>query len=74
MVKRLGFPRWKRLHRLVYLAAAAGVVHFMWRVKADLREPLIYAAVLVFLLAIRLVPWWQKRRAAAATGTRAPSP
>ncbi len=70
MVKRLGFPRWKRLHRLVYVAAAAGVVHFMWRVKVDLREPLIYAAVLVFLLVIRLVPWWQKRRGGGATGTR----
>jgi sulfoxide reductase heme-binding subunit YedZ len=66
MVKRLGFPRWKRLHRLVYLAGVAGVVHFLWRVKVDLREPLIYAGVLLLLLAIRLYPWWQKRRAGAA--------
>jgi len=61
MVKRLGFPRWKRLHRLSYVAAAAGVVHFIWRVKADLLEPLIYAGVLALLLLIRLVPWARDR-------------
>jgi sulfoxide reductase heme-binding subunit YedZ len=54
-VRRLGYVRWKRLHRLVYLAAIGGVVHFVWRVKADLREPLIFAGVLAFLLAVRLV-------------------
>ena len=63
MVKRLGFPRWKRLHRLVYLAATAGVIHFIWRVKADLLEPLIYAGVLVLLLAVRVVAWARDRRA-----------
>jgi sulfoxide reductase heme-binding subunit YedZ len=66
MVKRLGFPRWKRLHRLVYLAGTAGVVHFVWRVKADYREPVIYAGVFLLLLAIRLIPLWQKRRGAGA--------
>jgi sulfoxide reductase heme-binding subunit YedZ len=68
MVKRLGFRRWKRLHRLSYAAAVAGVVHYIWRVKADLREPLIYAAVLALLLLIRLVPWWRARRAGAGSG------
>ena len=53
-VRRLGYVRWKRLHRLVYLAAACGVVHFVWRVKADYREPAVFAAVLALLLAIRL--------------------
>jgi sulfoxide reductase heme-binding subunit YedZ len=53
MVRRLGFVRWKRLHRLIYLAAVLGVVHFVWRVKSDLRQPLIFAAVLASLLAIR---------------------
>ncbi len=66
MVKRLGFTRWKRLHRLVYVAAAAGVVHFIWRVKADLFEPLIYAGVLALLLAIRLVAHLRDRRAGVA--------
>ena len=53
-VRRLGFERWKRLHRLVYAAAVCGVVHFVWRVKADLREPLLFAAALALLLALRL--------------------
>jgi sulfoxide reductase heme-binding subunit YedZ len=63
MVKRLGFPRWKRLHRLVYLAAALGVVHFIWRVKADTREPFVYGFVLLVLLLIRLVPRFRPRPA-----------
>ena len=53
MVRRLGFARWKRLHRLIYLAAALGVVHFVWRVKSDLRQPLIFGAALAILLGIR---------------------
>jgi sulfoxide reductase heme-binding subunit YedZ len=57
MVRRLGFPRWKRLHRLVYVAAALGVVHFVWRVKSDLRQPLIFAFALTLLLAVRVVDW-----------------
>jgi sulfoxide reductase heme-binding subunit YedZ len=52
-VRRLGYSRWKRLHRLVYAAAVCGVVHFVWRVKADLREPLLFAAALAVLLAVR---------------------
>ena len=53
MVRRLGFARWKRLHRLIYVAAVLGVVHYIWRVKSDLRQPLIFAAVLALLLTIR---------------------
>jgi len=48
--------RWVSLHRLVYLAGVGAVVHFLWLVKADLREPLVYASVLLLLLATR-VPW-----------------
>jgi sulfoxide reductase heme-binding subunit YedZ len=55
MVRRLGFARWKLLHRLAYLAAILGVIHFIWRVKKDLTQPLEYAAVLAVLLGIRLV-------------------
>ena len=62
MVRRLGFVRWKRLHRLVYVAAALGVVHFIWRVKKDLSQPLTYCAVLALLLAIRVVAFGLKRR------------
>ena len=54
-VRRLGYARWKRVHRLVYAAAVCGVVHFIWRVKADLREPLLFAAALAVLLAVRLI-------------------
>lgn len=55
-VKRLGFRRWKRLHRLVYVAAVLGVAHFVWRVKADYLEPALFAVVLAALLSARLVP------------------
>ncbi|MDP6977427.1 MAG: protein-methionine-sulfoxide reductase heme-binding subunit MsrQ [Myxococcota bacterium] len=48
--------RWTALHRLVYVAAIGGVVHFLWLVKADLREPLVYGAVLAAILAAR-APW-----------------
>lgn len=70
MVKRLGFTRWKRLHRLSYVAAAAGVIHFLWRVKADLTEPLIFAGVLLLLLGVRLWDWLRTRprRSAAVAG------
>ena len=55
MLRRLGGPRWKKLHRLVYVAGVAGVFHFYMMVKADVREPLIYAAILAVLLGYRVV-------------------
>lgn len=58
MTRRLGH-RWKPLHRIVYLAGAGAVVHFLWLVKADTREPGIYAGLLVLLLGIRA--WWALR-------------
>lgn len=54
MVKRLGGKRWARLHRLVYVAAIAGVVHFWMLVKSDIRLPLTFAFILLFLLGFRL--------------------
>jgi sulfoxide reductase heme-binding subunit YedZ len=54
MVKRLGFVRWKRLHRLAYLAPLLAVIHFVWRVKKDVREPVTYAVALGVLLAVRV--------------------
>ena len=56
-VRRLGFVRWKRLHRLVYLVATLGLIHFYWRVKADKREPLTFAAIVGTLLMIRVAAW-----------------
>lgn len=66
MVQLMGFVRWKRLHRLVYLAGAAGVVHFKWRVKGDQIEPLVYGGVLAVLLLIRLGDFLRHRKARAA--------
>jgi sulfoxide reductase heme-binding subunit YedZ len=53
--RRLG-RRWKQLHRAVYVAALGAVVHFLWLVKSDLLEPLLYAATVAALLGVRL--WW----------------
>jgi len=64
-VKRLGFKTWKRIHRLAYLAAALAVVHFVWRVKADLRRPLLLAAIFLALLAVRLPGWVRAARRSA---------
>ncbi|MFI5106329.1 MAG: sulfite oxidase heme-binding subunit YedZ, partial [Terriglobales bacterium] len=56
-IRRLGGKRWQKLHRLIYFSATAGVVHFIWLVKADLRRPLTYGAILAALLAYRAVAW-----------------
>ena len=55
MVKRLGGKRWARLHRLVYLSAVAGVVHFWMLVKSDIRLPLAFGFIVLFLLGYRLL-------------------
>jgi sulfoxide reductase heme-binding subunit YedZ len=54
-MKRLG-RNWKRLHQLVYVAGILAVLHFLWLVKIDIREPLIYGAILAVLLILRLPP------------------
>jgi methionine sulfoxide reductase heme-binding subunit len=56
-IRRLGGKRWQTLHRLIYVSALAGVIHYVWLVKADLRKPLQYAAVLGVLLGYRVVVW-----------------
>ena len=55
MIKRLGGKRWAKLHRLVYLAAIAGVVHFWMLVKSDIRLPLTFGFIILFLLGYRLL-------------------
>lgn len=60
-IRRLGGRRWARLHRLVYLAAIAGVLHYLWLVKKDVHYPLLYATALMTLLGSRL--WWAADRA-----------
>jgi len=61
-MKRLG-QTWKKLHQWVYLAALLVIVHFVWLVKADIREPLMYGAVVVALLVFRIsrVRQWVSR-------------
>ncbi len=58
MIRRLG-KRWQQLHRLVYVAAVTAIVHFWWVVKADFREPRLWALALSVLLGVRA--WWMLR-------------
>ncbi|MBI3785551.1 MAG: sulfoxide reductase heme-binding subunit YedZ [Deltaproteobacteria bacterium] len=66
-VKRLGFVRWKRLHRLAYVVPILGVIHFTWRVKKDVREPVTYAVVLAVLLLIRAATFLRARRSGSSS-------
>ncbi len=61
-IRRLGGKRWQALHRLVYFSALAGVVHYLWLVKVDIRPPGAYAAVLAVLLGYRVKQWLAGRR------------
>jgi len=56
-IRRLGGRRWQRLHRLVYVSAVAGVVHYYWLVKSDVRLPLFYGSLVALLLGIRAIFW-----------------
>ncbi|MFH1598775.1 MAG: protein-methionine-sulfoxide reductase heme-binding subunit MsrQ [Pseudomonadota bacterium] len=60
-MRRLG-RRWGQLHKLVYGAGVLAVAHYIWLVKADLREPLVYAAILGVLLGLRGYWRWRGRR------------
>jgi sulfoxide reductase heme-binding subunit YedZ len=62
MIRRMGFRAWQALHRLVYLAAIAGVVHYWWLVKADISRPRLYAVVLGTLFTVRLFVAWRRRQ------------
>lgn len=66
MIRRLGGRRWRVLHRLVYPIGMLGVAHFWLMVKADIREPLLYAVILAALLGYRLVAALRERRRRAA--------
>lgn len=66
-MRRLG-RRWGQLHTLVYAVGVLGVLHFLWLVKSDLREPLVYAGILALLLGLRV--WWKLRRATAQAPMR----
>jgi sulfoxide reductase heme-binding subunit YedZ len=66
-IRRLGGTRWQRLHRLIYVSAIAGVVHYAWLVKADLRRPIEYGVILSILLGYRV---WMKAKSAAQSTVR----
>ena len=61
-IRRLGGKRWLALHRLIYFTAIAGVVHYYWLVKSDVRKPLFYGALVAGLLAVRVGFWLAARR------------
>lgn len=74
MIKRLGAVKWKRLHRLAYLAAIAGAIHYYMLVKADVRQPIAFGLALAALLGYRLVAHYAHLRGAAKKPMRAPVP
>jgi sulfoxide reductase heme-binding subunit YedZ len=69
MVRRLGGRRWQLLHRLIYVSACAGVIHYYWLVKSDVRLPLLYGAIVAFLMACR-IPQFLAGRGGAGSPTR----
>jgi sulfoxide reductase heme-binding subunit YedZ len=69
MARRLGAARWQLLHRLVYVIATLGVVHFWWLVKKDIREPALFATVLAILLGVRLIHARRRKHGVAASSS-----
>lgn len=73
-IRRLGGKRWNRLHQLIYISAACGVIHFYWLVKKDVRRPVFYGTILGVLLLYRIVAKaasaWKKRQLPATVRTR----
>lgn len=67
-IRRLGGKRWNRLHKLVYVAAIGGTVHYLWAVKKDTTFPLVYLALFALLLGVRL--WWWRRDESRRVGRR----
>ena len=70
MIRRLGGQWWQRLHRLGYAIAIGGVVHYLWLVKADIQQPLLYGGILGVLLAYRLWDMYGRRLLVGGTPLR----
>ena len=70
-IRRLG-RRWQKLHRLIYVTAIAGTVHYLWAVKKDTFLPLVYLTIFVVLLGYRLVMWRRRRQPGGPAAARAP--
>ena len=60
-VRRLGYYKWLRIHQLIYLAVPLAILHFIWRVKVDVSQPMTYGVIVASLLAVRVVVWWLQR-------------
>jgi methionine sulfoxide reductase heme-binding subunit len=60
-IRRLGGRRWQQLHRLIYLAGVAAVVHYYWLVKSDIRQPVLYGSIVGILLLYRAAAWARAR-------------
>jgi len=69
-VRRLGFRRWQQIHRLIYLSTLAGIIHYFWLVKSDLRWPRYYAEVFGLLMLYRVIMWTRKSKASAKRVTQ----
>jgi methionine sulfoxide reductase heme-binding subunit len=68
-IRRLGGRRWQMLHRLIYLSAICGVIHYYWLVKSAVLRPLTYGAIVAILLLWRLGDWLIRRQRASAANT-----
>ena len=67
----MGWARWQKLHRIVYLAPLAGVIHYWWLVKSDITWPQNYTVIFAVLMAFRVYQW---TRAAKPASVRKPVP
>ncbi|MEQ1885203.1 MAG: protein-methionine-sulfoxide reductase heme-binding subunit MsrQ [Bryobacteraceae bacterium] len=67
MVRRMGAKNWQRLHRLVYFSTLAGIIHYYWLVKSDVREPFMYLGILAVLMLFRVRMWLTKEKKSAPT-------
>ncbi len=70
-IRRMGGKRWNALHKLIYVTAVLAVIHYWWLVKADIRKPEMYAAIVAVLLGFRLWVAWTKKATAAKARTPA---
>lgn len=74
-IRWLGGKRWRMLHRLIYLTATLGVVHYYWLVKSDVRKPILYGVLVGLLLAYRMGVWLiDRRRGTQARSASASAP
>lgn len=69
-IRRLGGARWQMLHRLIYLAGIAGGVHYYWKVKSDVRQPVLYLSIIGLLLGFRLIAHLMEQRARKSVAVR----